>query len=164
LPAPTGSDDTKGKYNIRFDQSNIGFQHVGDVTTSTYSPTGNVTATITIDNRHIENMPKEYADSLQKLADLLNSEFKKNSIPPQLGAPIQARVNELSGEATKLNQGTVDEATKKGIKEKLRSLAVALAKASPTIAKTIIGFTPLAPFSGLIGDAFESMVQGALDS
>lgn len=156
--------ENKGKYNINFGQSNIGYVHAGDVTATTYSPNITMTATITIDNKYAENMPKEYAESLKQFAALLNNEFEKNQVPPAIGAPIQTRVNELSEEATKLNQGTVDEAKKKGITEKLKALAVTLAKASPPIAKTIIGFTPLAPFSELIGDAFESMVQGALRS
>jgi hypothetical protein len=163
--------ENKGKYNISFNQPTIGHQHIGDVNTTEYRPKVTMTATITIDNRYVKDIPKPYADSLQEFAALLNREFKKQEVPPAVGAPIQTKVNELSEEAMKLKgegiEGggrSIDENKKKGIHGKLKALATALAKASPSIARTIIGFTPLAPFSELIGDTFEEMVQSALVS
>jgi hypothetical protein len=159
-------------FHIEQDVNKIGMQHIGPVDTEKYEPKidmqeGETTVTtITIENKYIENMPKEYADSLQKFAKLVNDKLKEESPELARGAPIQAnelqtRVNELAEETTKVKEG-VDEEKKKGIRNKLYGVAKALVKMSPKIARVIIGFTPLAPFGDLIGETFDSMVQGAL--
>ncbi len=119
-------------------------------------------ATITIENSLLENMSKEYKESLQQFVANLNNEFQNEKSPIEEGKSIQAKVNELADATTKLKDAIVDEDKKQGIRNKLKDVAVALARASPNVAKTIINLTPLAPFSQLIGDTFENMVQTAL--
>jgi len=50
-------------------------------------------------------------------------------------------------------------AKKTGIKAKLAAVAEALMKILPKTAETIAAFTPLAPFSKLIGEGVEEMVK-----
>jgi hypothetical protein len=119
-------------------------------------------ATITIENRLLENMSKEYKDSLQLFIANLNNEFQNEKSPIEEGKQIQAKVNELADATTKLKDAIVDEDKKQGIRNRLKDIAITLARASPNVAKTIVNLTPLAPFSQLIGETFENMIQTAL--
>ena len=118
--------------------------------------------TITIENSLLENMSKEYKDSLQLFIANLNNEFQNEKSPIEEGKQIQAKVNELADATTKLKDAIVDEDKKQGIRNRLKDIAITLARASPNVAKTIVNLTPLAPFSQLIGETFENMIQTAL--
>jgi hypothetical protein len=42
-------------------------------------------------------------------------------------------------------------------------LIVSIVRMSPKIVRTVVGFTPLAPFKDLIGESFDKMVNAALN-
>ena len=155
------NDKPANKFNINFSgPTNIGHQQVGDVYTNNYDPVSNMT--ITIDNRYIQQMPKEYRESLLQFIEKVNTEINKENIPPDKGAPFQTSINGLAEITTKMRDGNVPTGTKETVRERLKEVAKSLVRMSPNIARVALGFTPLAPFSNLAGDAFEKMVQVAL--
>jgi hypothetical protein len=160
-------DEPKSKFQTDFGGvGSIGYFHQGDVHAHEYKPqisNQSTTTTITIDNRYVKNMPEEYASSLARFAAILTEQLNKESIPETIGAPIQAKINELAKETTTLEGGINDE-KKNNIRDKLHSFVKVLVKASPRIARAIIPFTPLAPFADLIGESFESIVEAAMQS
>lgn len=98
------------------------------------------------------------ADFIKKVED----EARKENIQPAEVATFRAKVDELKDSTKDLDHDVTDQ-KKKSIRERLKSVAIALVKMSPKIARTIISFTPLAPFSNLVGEAFENMVNSALN-
>ena len=59
-------------------------------------------ATIIIENSLLENMSKEYKESLQQFVANLNNEFQNEKSPIEEGKSIQAKVNELADEQPSL--------------------------------------------------------------
>jgi hypothetical protein len=152
----TSDEKTPGKFTINFGQgTTIGSQHIGDNIQSTSSDTTTIGR---VDNINIQQMENSLQDFIQKV----NTEAQKESVPAREAETFQREVNELASTTKDLRNG-MDQEKKKTIREKLKSVAVALVKMSPKIARTIIGFTPLAPFSNLIGESFENMVNAALN-
>jgi len=152
-------DEPKSKFQTDFGGvGSIGYFHQGDVHAHEYKPEIiSQSTTITIDNRYIQNMPEDFASSLERFAAILTEQLNKESNPAIIGAPIQAKINELAKETTTLKEG-INDGKKKSIRDKLHSFAKVLVKASPRIARAVIPFTPLAPFTDLIGESFESIV------
>jgi hypothetical protein len=133
--------------------------------TYTYSGTTevNVADSITINKEYLQKMPSEYAASLEQLTDRINEDIKKEKLPPEKVAPLQESANDLAKELSDVKQPqTVPFEKKNSIGSKLVKFGKEVAKASPTIARAVIGMTPLAPVSGLVGEAFEKIVEHAL--
>lgn len=158
--------DSNQKFRITFgNNTSIGNQQIGDVHTTNYNPqtTFTNTNTITIDSKYLKDIPKEYAESLKQFVEDVNKEMiHENTINKDV-SPIQTKVNELAEEATKLKDG-LDEPKKKSMRQKFQEVATALVKVSPKIAQTLIGFSPLAPFSRDIGETFEVIVESVLNN
>jgi len=108
-------------------------------------------------------MPEGFASSLVNFVNQINNEIKKEDINPIAVAPIKDSVNELAKTTTEVMHGEVKEEKRMTtIREKLKGVALSLVKLSPKIARTLAGFTPLAPFSELIGEGFDKMIEGAI--
>src|SRR5215210_405257 len=134
--------------------------------TTTYSgpTTVNVADSITINKEYLQRMPQEYASSLEQLTNKINEELKKENVPPEKVAPLQESANDLAKELTDVKQPqTVPFEKKNSIGSKLVKFGKAIARASPTIARIVVGMTPLAPISGLVGEAFDKIVEHALE-
>jgi hypothetical protein len=142
-------------HNVFGSIGSIGVIQQGDNTIANV----NMNSTVTVDPKYLEAMAKQYAESLLNFTSRLNIELQKENVQTQAVANIQTQINELAQETPKLAEKTVDDNRKSSIKEKLKAVIVAVAKASPKIAKTILTFTPLAPFSELVGETIESLVQ-----
>ena len=165
---PSGeSYNAKNQFNIR---GNIygGNQDVGDktnpVTTSTtttyYQDSSN---DITINNSYLSQMPEGFARSLVNFADQVSKQIKREGLSPEALAPLKTSANELAKATTEVMQSDVKEEEKKTtIREKLKGVAVSLVKLSPKIARAIASSTPLAPFSELIGEGFDKIIERVL--
>ena len=115
--------------------------------------------TITIDKAFLDKMPQEYAKSLQEFSDTVNQELEKEDVPQDKIVELQNSANEVAKEMADVKPDEEIGISKKiGIGGKLVGLAKSLVKASPKIAETIASMTPLAPFSKIIGGAFEKLV------
>jgi hypothetical protein len=137
----------------------------GDVTYDYSGPTEvNVADSITINKEYLQRMPQEYAASLEQLTEKINEELKKEKVPPEKVAPLQESANYLAKELSDVKQPkTVPYEKKHSIGSKLIKFGKAIARASPTIARIVVGMTPLSPISGLVGEAFDKIVEHALE-
>lgn len=149
----TSSDENKSiKYQINQPNPTIGKQDLGDKTNPVYNDT------VIVESSYVQQLKGSLHDFVQKV----EAEAQNERIPTAEVTTFKAKVNELEDETKDLNQGLTEQ-KKRTIRERLKSVAVALVKISPKIARTIIGFTPLAPFSNLVGESFENMVNSALN-
>lgn len=127
----------------------------------------NVADSITINKEYLQKMPQEYATSLEQLTNKINEQLKKEKVAPEKVVPLQESVNDLAKELTDVKQAqqpqTVSFEKKNTIGTKLVKFGKAIARASPTIASTVVGMTPLAPISGLVGEAFDKIIEHALE-
>jgi len=115
---------------------------------------------LVINSQQLARMPDEYANSLQAFSETVNQQLKKHKVPPERVAPVQESMNKLAKEIEAVKKvEEIGYAKKTGIKAKLAAVAEALMKILPKTAETIAAFTPLAPFSKLIGEGVEEMVK-----
>jgi len=122
--------------------------------------TKEVTGTININIRQLEKMPNEYAKSLQVFSENVSEQLKKHNIPPERVAPVQESINELAKEIEDVKPEVKVGIDKKiSIEAKLKTVTARLLKLLPKTAETIATFTPLAPFSKLIGQSVEEIVN-----
>jgi hypothetical protein len=145
------------KFSVNFGQgTTIGTQHIGDVINSKVENTSTIGGVKNINVQQLESSLKDFVDKVSMEAQ------QEENIPAEEAKTFQTKVNELARTTKDLNNG-VNQEKKRTIRDRLKSVAVSLVKMSPKIARTIIGFTPLAPFSNLIGESFDNMVKAALD-
>lgn len=115
---------------------------------------------LVINSQQLARMPDEYANSLQAFSETVNQQLKKHKVPPERVAPVQESINQLAKEIEDVKKvEEIGYAKKTDIKAKLAAVAEALMKILPKTAETIVAFTPLAPFSKLIGEGVEEMVK-----
>jgi hypothetical protein len=124
----------------------------------------NVADSITINKEYIQRMPQEYAASFEQLTQKINEELKKEKLPPEKVVPLQESANDLAKELSDVKQPqAVSFEKKNSIASKFIKFGKAIARASPTIARIVIGMTPLAPISGLVGEAFDKIIEHSLE-
>jgi hypothetical protein len=133
----------------------------------TYSYSGttevNVADSITINKEYIQRMPQEYAASFEQLTEKINEELKKEKVPPEKVDPLQESANDLAKELSDVKKPeSVPFEKKHNITEKFIKFGKAIARASPTIARIVIGMTPLAPIGELVGRGFDKIVEESM--
>jgi hypothetical protein len=139
------------------------FVNTGEIKESTVSMVSTTSVseirTITIDKAYLDKMPQEYAKSLEEFSDSVNKELEKEKVPQDKIAELQTSANEVAKEMADVKPDKEISFKKKtSLSNKLLGLAKSLVSASPKIAETIASMTPLAPFSKVIGEAFEKLV------
>jgi hypothetical protein len=111
---------------------------------------------ISINKQQLESMPKEYADSLEAFME----QIKNYNIPPEQIKPIQDGLNDLTKEVEGVKpEEKVSTVKQKALNSKFSIFAEKVLKILPKTAETVAAFTPLAPFSKLIGEGVEQLVQ-----
>ena len=140
--------------------------NTGDVIGVNVSGTGNITGknittgNITIGAQDLAGVASEYATALEAFTKSLNALVQKYNVPAAQLEPVQAQLKELAKEVKEVKPdapvGPVKEAN---VKAKLANLADTVIKLLPKGAEVIAGFTPLAPFSKIIGQGVESLVK-----
>lgn len=139
----------------------------GDVIGAKIEGTGNivgkkvlVSGTIHINSQQAVKLPDEYAKGLQAFAEAVNQQLRLHQVPPEQVAPVQESINELATEVEDVKpEKKLSYAKKTTIKAKLAKVAEGLLKILPKTAETIATFTPLAPFSTLIGEGVGEIVK-----
>lgn len=123
----------------------------------------NITGNIHIGADKLNEVPDEYSKSLKEFEEKINQLFNKYQVPADQGETIQKSVEDLASEVAGMdNKEEVDYAKKLTLKAKLASTAAGLAKLLPKGAEVVSAFTPLAPFSKIIGEAIEVIVQNVI--
>jgi hypothetical protein len=129
----------------------------GDVIGVGVTGSGNVIGTNIIVNRQqLQNIPSEYSESLKEFIKELN----KFNIPPEQAKPIQDSLNDFTEEIEDMKpEEKVDTVKQKSLNSKFSIFAQKVLKILPKTAETIAAFTPLAPFSKLIGEEVQQLVN-----
>jgi hypothetical protein len=87
-------------------------------------------------------------------------QIKNYNIPPERIKPIQDDLNDLTKEVEGIKpKDKVNIVKQKTLNTKFSIFAEKVLKVLPKTSETIATFTPLAPFSKLIGEGVEQLVQ-----
>lgn len=129
----------------------------GDVIGVGVAGSGNVIGkNIVINKQQLENMPSEYAESLTKFIE----EFKKYNIPQEKVKPIQDSLYDVTKEVEGIKtEEKISTVKQKNINSKFSIFAEKVLKVLPKTVETVSAFTPLAPFSKLIGEGVQQLVE-----
>lgn len=137
----------------------------GDVFGVGVEGTGNIIAkevsgTINLNIRQLKNMPDEYAKSLREFSETVNEQFKKHAIPQEKVAPVQESINELAKEVEDVKpQEKISFDKKTDIESRFKKVASKVLQLLPKGTEAVAAFTPLAPFSKLIGSGVKELVE-----
>jgi hypothetical protein len=129
----------------------------GDVIGIGVTGSGNVIGkNIIVNKQQLENMPSEYAASLTKFIE----EFNKYNIPPEQVKPIQDSLTDFTKEVEGIKpEEKVSTVKQKNINSKFSIFAEKVIKALPKTVEIVSAFTPLAPFSKLIGEGVQQLIE-----
>ncbi|MGE5661741.1 MAG: hypothetical protein ACM3X1_05785 [Ignavibacteriales bacterium] len=149
------------------DEGGVHFGNVqGDVIGGKVSGTGhtfgkNVSVSGRVSVNSTTRIHNEYARSLADFSNKLNDLVEQQNIPQEQVKPIQKNIDELTKEVEDIKpeeEQEIDYVKQTNIESKLASLVQNVVKALPQAAETAATFTPLAPFSKLIGKSIEHIV------
>jgi hypothetical protein len=129
----------------------------GDVIGVGITGSGNVIGkNIMINKQQLQNMPSEYAESLAKFMQ----ELKKYYIPSEQTKSIQDSLSDFTKEVEDIKpQEKINTVKQKNLNSKFSIFAEKILKVLPRTAETVAAFTPLSPFSKLIGEEVQQLVQ-----
>ncbi len=142
----------------------------GDVIGAGVSGSGNVigknvvvgSGTISINQQELDNVTvPEYATALKNFSQNIDQHLAGKQIPQELIKEINQNLEEVVEEVKdikKIDQ-PIAEVKKLDIKSKLFRIAKSVLNVLPKTAETVALFTPLAPFSKLIGEGSGYLVE-----
>jgi hypothetical protein len=124
--------------------------------------------TISVKDERLYNLPAKYSESLKEFTEKINSELQNQTISEDQKNTIN---NNIDGFAKEVEEAKVEEgkenelprAKKRELNGKFGTVIKTVLKILPTAAK--IGFSlfaPLSPFSNLIGEKVEDVVNDYL--
>jgi hypothetical protein len=119
-----------------------------------------VSGTLNVNNEQLSKLSHEYAKSLKDFSTSINELIVNQNIQQLQLVPIQQSINELVKETEGVKPDEELEGIKKvNLKTKFVNVAKNILKVLPKTAETVAAFTPLAPFSILIGEATQSIIE-----
>lgn len=120
-----------------------------------------ISGTVSINSQILNKLPEEYSTAFKQFTEKINEQIKKNNLMPQQVQPIQESITELAKETEGITLDKEPSILKKQTwKEKFFKLLRHVLPVLPKAAETIAAFTPLAPFSKIIGETVEKVVEG----
>jgi hypothetical protein len=120
----------------------------------------NVSRGLHLDPALLSRLPGEYASSLTAFSAAVNQQLTANRVPADQVAPVQKEVEALAHDVEEIKPDKPVPITKKaGITTRLAAIAKGLLKILPQTAETVATFTPLAPFSKLIGTGVDEVIK-----
>jgi hypothetical protein len=142
----------------------------GDVFGVGVSGSGNIigknvvvgSGTINVSKNQLERIPNEYANALKEFSESVNQQLKGKQIPEEEVKAINNNMNELAKEVEDIKSGKEDEVgyvKQTQVETKTASLIQRVLNVLPDAAETAATFTPLAPFSKLIGKGTRQIVD-----
>src|SRR5688572_27505533 len=134
----------------------------GDVIGVGVSGSGNVigknvvvgSGTINASETQLQRIPSEYANALKEFSENINQQLKGRQIPEEEVKSINNSMNELAKEVEDIKpakEEEIDYLKQTQVESKTASLIQRVLTVLPEAAETAATFTPLAPFSKLIG-------------
>ena len=116
--------------------------------------------TISVNEQQLAKLPVKYAESLKSFCDILNEQLKGQQIPEDKVKEVNDTLKDFAQEVQGVKSGEENNPGKRRILSgKFGSTIRSVLKGLPTAAR--IGsslFSPLAPFSSLIGETVEKVV------
>jgi len=138
----------------------------GDVIGVGVEGTGNIfgknitVGKINVNANQLKKMPNEYGTSLKDFSESVNNLVKINKIPEEKVAPVQKSIDELAKEIEDVKQDEKISFDKKtDIESKFKRVASNVLRLLPKGTEALAAFTPLAPFSKLIGQGVKELVE-----
>lgn len=119
-----------------------------------------ITDSFNVENDLLAKLPKEYSNALLNFHQNIEKEIKEHNVPEDKKNEIQNSLTDLIKET----QG-MDPDKEPGIlkqqswREKFFGILRSVLPVLPKTAETIAAFTPLAPFSKIIGNSVQGVVQ-----
>lgn len=147
--------------------NNTSFGNIqGDVIGFNVAGTGNTfgknitVKNVSLNSSQVANISNEYAKGLETFSEVVNQQLQLHNVPSEKIVPIQESINDLAQEVEDVKPDEKISYTKKtSIKAKLAALAEGVLSALPKAAEITAAFTPLAPFSKLVGEGVEEIVK-----
>jgi DNA-binding PadR family transcriptional regulator len=153
--------------SINYDSSIHISDITGDITGIGISGSNNViekniqiSDSFNIENNLLSTLPQKYADAFKKFNENISYQFKQNNISEGKAKEVNNTISEL----VKETQGVKPDEEPKLLKqqkwrERFFKVLENILHILPKTAETIAIFTPLAPFSKLIGNTIEKVVE-----
>jgi hypothetical protein len=172
-----GYDVSKGVVAAARDRNSVNIENTkGDVFGVGVSGSGHTigknivvgSGTINVSKTELEKIPNEYAQALKKFSENINQQLKGKKIPEEEVKSITNNMNELAKEVENIKpakegeqqtEEQIDYVKQTQIETKTASLIQRVLKVLPEAAETAATFTPLAPFSKLIGKGTQQIVD-----
>jgi hypothetical protein len=141
--------------------------NTGDVIGVGVSGTGNIIAknltvqgNLTVNTGQLSHLPSEYSRGLQEFTQAANDLLRKNNVPPEKVTEVNQQLQEFTKEVQNVKPdakvGIVQQSSLKG---RFSALADTVLRLLPKTAESAAAFTPLAPFSKLVGEGVQSLVN-----
>lgn len=143
-------------------QTNINIGKMkGDFSNVSVSGDGNIVGhKVRVGEQKITKLPPEYRRGMEQFTENLTLKLTEYNVPQNEVTDVQKEVDDLTEEVDTLKSDKEIPASKKRmIGGKIAQLAERMARLLPSAAETASLFTPLAPFSKLIGESVEEMVN-----
>jgi DNA repair exonuclease SbcCD ATPase subunit len=143
----------------------------GDVIGTGVSGSGNIIGknivvgdgTINVSEQRLTQIQNnEYAESLKQLSETINNQLNGRQIPEDKVKSINQSINELAEEVKDVKPGKeeeIDYVKQTNVEAKTASVIQKVLDVLPQAAETAATFTPLAPFSKLIGKGIQGIVD-----
>ncbi len=144
----------------------------GDVIGVAVSGSGNVigknivvgSGTINVSQTQLQQIPNEYATALKEFSEQINNQLKGKQLPEEQIKSVNNSLEELAKEVQdvkpeKEGEQEIDYAKQVNIESKTVSVIQKVLNLLPEAAETAATFTPLAPFSKLVGKGIKTVVD-----
>ena len=173
-----GYDINKGTTATPKDRNSINIEKTGgDVFGVGVSGSGHTigknivvgSGTINVSKTELQKIPNEYAQALKEFSENINQQLKGKQIPEEEVISINENMDELAKEVEDIKkpgkegeqqkEEEIDYVKQTQIETKTASLIQRVLKVLPEAAETAATFTPLAPFSKLIGKTTQHIVD-----
>jgi hypothetical protein len=114
------------------------------------------------EQRFAQIQDNEYVENLKKFSENINNQLKGLQVSEEQVKSINESINELAKEVKDIKPGKeeVDYVKQTNVEAKTANVIQKVLDVLPQVAETATTFTPLAPFSKLIGKG----VQGIVDA
>jgi flagellar hook-length control protein FliK len=168
---PNCGKDLKGGASTNDTRGSISIQGVdGDAFGIGISGSGNLISkkilvgsdTINVSQQELSKIPAPtYANALKDFSESINDKLTGKHIPEEQVKEVNNNLNELAKEVQDIKPGEEKQITptkKSSLNGKFESVIRTVLKVLPTTARIASSFTPLAPFSSLIGETVEKVV------
>ena len=156
------------------DKNSVNIENTGgDVIGVGVSGSGNIigknivvgSGTINVAESQLQKIPNEYAKALKDFSESINQQLKGRQIPEDDVKSINNTMNELAKEVQDVKPGKeeeqeeIDYIKQTQVESKTASLIQKVLTVLPEGAETAATFTPLAPFSKIIGKGIQHIVD-----